>query len=134
MSIKRPCAVCGLEFKPVRNDAKTCSNTCRKRRAVGRLAYIAELPQVQQRARRALHQAIEDAIAIERVVRTARLERRKLGRRAVIKLAPLRIAPRRGGRHLRVTGIRHRWPERSATIGVLDVKETSNGYRRSDHL
>jgi hypothetical protein len=49
---------------------------------------------VQQLARRALHQAIEDAIAIERVVRTARRERRKLGWRAVVELAPLRRGPR----------------------------------------
>jgi len=43
------------------------------------------------------HQAIEDTIAIERVVRSARRERRKIGRRAVVKLAPLIRGPRRGG-------------------------------------
>jgi hypothetical protein len=87
-----------LVFKPTRFDARTCSDTCRQRlRRGGHTVYIENLPHVQKLARRALHQAIEDTIAIERVVRSARRERRKLGRRVVIKLAPLSQEPCRGG-------------------------------------
>src|SRR5260370_18824282 len=98
MFTKRPCAVCGLEFKPRRSDAKTCCDTCRKRLQRGQhLAYLREWPPARQRAREAIHQALADAIAVERVARAARRQRRIIGRRAVTKLAPLSRGPHRGG-------------------------------------
>jgi hypothetical protein len=98
MPMKRPCAVCGLTFQPTQYHAKVCCATCRQRlHRGGRLFYVEELPQVQQQARRALHQAIEDTIAIEKVVRAARRERRKIGRRMVRSLAPLTRGSSRGG-------------------------------------
>jgi hypothetical protein len=46
MATKRPCVVCGLEFMPIRNDGKTCSDTCRQRLPrVGHNVYIETLPQ-----------------------------------------------------------------------------------------
>jgi hypothetical protein len=102
---------CGLEFMPIRNDGKTCSDTCRQRLRRGRrFAYLAELPQAQQQARRALHQAIEGTIALERAIRAARRERRNIGRRAIVRLAPLRRGPQRGGGILHVmSGDRDRY-------------------------
>jgi uncharacterized protein YfaQ (DUF2300 family) len=92
------CCVCGLVFKPAQYHAKTCSSTCRQRlRRGGHLAYIADWPQARQQARRALHQALADVIIIERTVRAARRQRRKIVSRAVIKLAPLSKGPHRGG-------------------------------------
>ena len=95
---KRPCAVCGLEFKPHRSDAKTCCDTCRKRLQSGRrFDYLQSWPPARQAARLATHRALADAIAIERMVKAARRERRVLGRRMVRELAPLTRGPSRGG-------------------------------------
>src|SRR5258708_37787709 len=84
MSTKRPCVVCGLEFKPRRSDAKTCCDTCRKRLQRGQhLAYLREWPPARQRAREAIHLALADAIAVESVVRAPRRQRRKITSRTV---------------------------------------------------
>jgi hypothetical protein len=98
LAAKRPCLVCGSEFRPVRSDARCCTSTCRQRLHRGqRLAYLQDCPPAQQLARQTLHQAIEDTIAIEKVVRAARRERRMLARRMVRKLAPLTRGPSRSG-------------------------------------
>jgi hypothetical protein len=62
-----------------------------------RFAYLAKLPPAQQNARRAIHEALTDAIAIEKVVKAARRERRIISRRTVHTLAPLSRGPSRGG-------------------------------------
>jgi hypothetical protein len=97
MSAKRRCIVCGMEFVG-RSDSWCCTVTCRSRlHRGGRLAYLAELPQAQQQARRACHEAAEAILATERLVRAARRERRTISRRAVLKLAASTKGPSRGG-------------------------------------
>jgi hypothetical protein len=81
-----------------RADGWSCSVTCRSRlHRGGRLAYLAELFQAQQQARRACHEAAEAILATERLVRVARRERLTISRRAVLKLAPSTKGPQRGG-------------------------------------
>jgi len=59
--------------------------------------YLRDLPPAQQQARRALHDALDDATATEKAARAARRERRTISQRTVINLAPLDRAPHRGG-------------------------------------
>lgn len=74
----RPCTICGLYFRPVRLDARVCSDTCSKRktRGVPELAYLAALPPDQLREHQRIHQAVADAIEIGRWASSARREGR----------------------------------------------------------
>jgi hypothetical protein len=73
----RPCRVCGLEFRPVRFDALTCSDPCRKRRSRGEdLAYLATMLPDHARARRFVHEALISDIEIRKMVIASRKERR----------------------------------------------------------
>jgi hypothetical protein len=100
----RYCFGCGRddwvrEF--TRFDAKTCSGACRIRvmRDIEQghpLAYIDAMDdwtEAQKRARRSLHQAIDDMIAIEKMVRAARRERRRAATRAGKGGRPLHLKP-----------------------------------------
>jgi hypothetical protein len=72
---QRPCRVCGLDFRPVRFDALTCSDPCRKRRSRGQdLAYLAAMTPEHARARRFVHEALISDI--EKMVIASRRERR----------------------------------------------------------
>jgi predicted nucleic acid-binding Zn ribbon protein len=76
-SDRRPCRVCGLDFRPVRFDALTCSDPCRKRRSRGQdLAYLAAMAPDQARARRSVHEALISDIEIRKMVIASRRERR----------------------------------------------------------
>jgi hypothetical protein len=76
-SDRRPCRVCGLDFRPVRFDALTCSDPCRKRRSRGQdLAYLAAMPPEQARARRFVHEALISDIEMRKMVIASRRERR----------------------------------------------------------
>jgi hypothetical protein len=76
-SDRRPCRVCGLDFRPVRFDALTCSDPCRKRRSRGGdLAYLAAMTPELARARRFVHEALISEIEIRKMVIASRRERR----------------------------------------------------------
>jgi hypothetical protein len=76
---RKTCRACGETFHSCRIDAKTCSAQCRQDlHENGDLAYITALPSAQQIARRALHQAEDDEIAIERML----IDARRAGRKA----------------------------------------------------
>lgn len=82
-SDRRPCRVCGLDFRPVRFDALTCSDPCRKRRSRGQdLVYLAALAPDQARARRFVHEALISDIEIRKMVIASRRERRAEQKRA----------------------------------------------------
>ncbi len=79
----RPCRVCGREFTPVRNDALTCSSTCRQHRhRGGDLAYLARpgLTAKEKRERRKWHDAIAEDIRAQKIEKAAKLKRRELNR------------------------------------------------------
>jgi hypothetical protein len=92
-SDRRPCRVCGLDFRPVRFDALTCSDPCRKRRSRGQdLAYLAATAPDQARARRFVHEALISDIEIRKMVIASRRERRAEQKR-VRPVRPHLIAP-----------------------------------------
>jgi hypothetical protein len=92
------CQVCGLEFRSHRTDAKTCTTTCRQRLHRGHaFAYLTDLPPAQARARRAVHEAQADALDLERAVRAAYRERRRISRRTVRELPAMTPGLHRGG-------------------------------------
>jgi hypothetical protein len=99
----RPCRVCGLDFRPVRFDALTCSDPCRKRRSRGQdLAYLGAMPPDHARARRFLHEALISDIEIRKMVIASRRERRAEQKRSRPVQprplpAPLSAKPRGGG-------------------------------------
>jgi hypothetical protein len=89
-SDQRPCRVCGLDFRPVRFDALTCCDPCRKRRSRGQdLAYLEAMPPEQARARRFVHEALISDIEIRKMVIASRRERRAERRRA----RPIQLRP-----------------------------------------
>src|ERR1700678_2068522 len=86
----RPCRVCGLDFRPVRFDALTCSDPCRKRRSRGQdLAYLAAMTPDQARARRFVHEALISDIEIRKMVIATRREGRAERKRS----RPVQPAP-----------------------------------------
>jgi hypothetical protein len=92
-SDQRPCRVCGLDFRPVRFDALTCSDPCRKRRSRGQdLAYLAAMSPEQSRARGFLHEALISDIEIRKMVIASRRERRAERKRVLPAIQP-RPAP-----------------------------------------
>src|SRR5262249_34343082 len=77
-------------------DCRLCS--CRQRlHRCRRYDYLQVLPPVQRAARQTRHDTIEANIATERTLRAARRQRRTIGRRTVIKLAPVVKGLHRGG-------------------------------------
>jgi hypothetical protein len=92
-SDQRPCRVCGLDFRPVRFDALTCSDPCRKRRSRGQdLAYLAAMSSDQARARGFVHEALISEIEIRKMVLASRRERRADRKRILPTIQP-RPAP-----------------------------------------
>jgi len=90
----RFCRVCGQSFCPVRFDALTCSDTCRRRKSRGAdLAYLASLPPDQARARRMVHDADESTIFIARMAGASRREGRR-ERRGVPKVRRMKAVRR----------------------------------------
>src|SRR5271170_110484 len=93
-SDQRPCRVCGLDFRPVRFDALTCSDPCRKRRSRGQdLAYLAAMSPEQARARGFLHEALISDIEIRKMVIASRRERRAEQKRGLQVQPSPRPAP-----------------------------------------
>lgn len=94
-SDQRPCRVCGLDFRPVRFDALTCSDPCRKRRSRGQdLAYLAAMTPEQARARRFVHEALISEIEIRKMVIASRRERRADRKRSrPVQLRPVTDPP-----------------------------------------
>jgi hypothetical protein len=92
---QRPCRVCGLDFRPVRFDALTCSEPCRKRRSRGQdLAYLAAMTPEQGRARRFVHEALISDIEIRKMIIASRRERRADRKRSPpVQLRPLPAPP-----------------------------------------
>ena len=92
-SDQRPCRVCGLDFRPVRFDALTCSDPCRKRRSRGQdLAYLAAMSPDQARARGFVHEALISEIDIRKMVLASRRERSADRKRILPTIQP-RPAP-----------------------------------------
>jgi hypothetical protein len=68
----RYCRVCGREWRPIRFDAVTCTDTCRKRLSRGQsFAYLAGLTSKQQRSERRYHAAVDASIAAQKKVKAA---------------------------------------------------------------
>jgi hypothetical protein len=93
MSDMRPCRVCGLEWRPTRFDALTCTDACRQRLCRGQdLAYLKDWPPDVARARRFVHEAIRADIETRKVVAAMKRERRAAQkqhkRRARLELTP----------------------------------------------
>jgi hypothetical protein len=82
MSMKqRFCRVCGQPFRFVRFDSQVCTTTCGMRKIRGfDLAYLTELPPDQARARRSVHNAIDDEIFVMKLATTSQREGRKARR------------------------------------------------------
>jgi hypothetical protein len=107
MSDPRPCRVCGLEWRPARFDALTCTDACRQRLCRGQdLAYLKDWPPDVARARRFVHEAIVSDIETRKVVAAMKRERRaaqkQRNRRVQIELSPAApptapLKPRGGG-------------------------------------
>jgi hypothetical protein len=77
LSDERPCCVCGLEWRPKRFDAVTCSDACRKRlERGGYLAYLRDWPADRAQARMFLHDALKASIDTQKSVTATRRERR----------------------------------------------------------
>ena len=73
----RPCRVCGLEWRPTRFDALTCTDACRQRLCRGQdLTYLRGWPLDVARARRFVHEAIVADIETRKAVTAMRRERR----------------------------------------------------------
>ena len=73
----RPCRVCGLEWRPTRFDALTCTDACRQRLCRGQdLAYLKDWPPDVARARRFVHEATVSAIETRKAVAAMKRERR----------------------------------------------------------
>jgi hypothetical protein len=77
-----PCRVCGFEFTPSREDAVTCTSTCRQRLRKGQeFAYFEALTRKQQRIERDLHAALdagrEASRNLARLIREHSLESRQ---------------------------------------------------------
>jgi hypothetical protein len=99
--------VCGLEWRPTRFDALTCTDACRQRLCRGQdLAYLQDWPPDVARARRFVHDAIVADIETRKVVAAMKRERRadqkQRKRRTQLKFnrAPQPVAspkPRGGG-------------------------------------
>jgi hypothetical protein len=97
--------VCGLEWRPARFDALTCTDACRQRLCRGQdLAYLRDWPPDVARARRFVHEAIVSDIETRKAVAAMKRERRaaqKQGKRRVqLNLASLPATspkPRGGG-------------------------------------
>jgi hypothetical protein len=69
--------VCGLEWRPTRFDALTCTDACRQRLCRGQdLAYLKDWPPDVARARRFVHEAIVADIDTRKVVAAMKRERR----------------------------------------------------------
>jgi hypothetical protein len=93
-SDQRPCRVCGLDFRPVRFDALTCSDPCRKRRSRDQdLAYLAAMSPEQARARGFLHEALISDIEIRKMVIASRRERSAEQKRPPVQPRPASPAP-----------------------------------------
>jgi len=76
----------------VRFDALTCSTTCRIRKSRGfDLAYLATMPPDQARARRMIHNAVDDEIFVMRLATTSQREGRAT-RRNLLKVKRMKIA------------------------------------------
>ena len=105
MSDMRPCRVCGLEWRPTRFDALTCTDACRQRLCRGQdLAYLRDWSPDVARARRFVHEAIVADIETRKVVAAMKRERRaaqkQQTRRARLNPASLPVTtlkPRGGG-------------------------------------
>jgi hypothetical protein len=73
------CRVCGETFRPVRFDAITCTDTCRKRlQRGGAFAYLADLSPMERRAERKRHALHDQTIDSTRKVMAERRERLRL--------------------------------------------------------
>jgi hypothetical protein len=93
MSDLRACRVCGLEWRPARFDALTCTDACRQRLCRGQdLAYLKDWPPDVARARRFVHEATVSDIATRKVVAAMKRERRaaqkQRKRRVRLELSP----------------------------------------------
>ena len=69
--------MCGLEWRPTRFDALTCTDACRQRLCRGQdLAYLKDWPPDVARARRFVHEAVISDIETRKVVAAMKRERR----------------------------------------------------------
>jgi hypothetical protein len=78
----------------VRFDALTCSTTCRIRKSRDHdldLAYLATMPPDQARARRMIHNTVDDEIFIGRMAGASRREGRA-ARRGLPKVRRMKIS------------------------------------------
>jgi hypothetical protein len=104
-SAKRPCRVCGLEWRPIRFDALTCTDACRQRLCRGQdLAYLKDWPPDVARARRFVHEAIVFDIETAKAVAAMKRERRAAQKqqKSRVRLIPASLSvpstkPRGGG-------------------------------------
>jgi hypothetical protein len=84
--------VCGLEWRPTRFDALTCTDACRQRLCRGQdLAYLKDWPPDLARARRFVHEAIVSDIETRKAVAAMKRERRaaqKLRKRPIHLVDP----------------------------------------------
>ena len=105
----RPCRVCGLEWRPARFDALTCTDACRQRLCRGQdLAYLKDWPPDVARARRFVHEAIVSDIetrkvvaAMKRELRAAQKQRKRRVQLELSPAAPPAVSPKpRGGEGL----------------------------------
>jgi len=96
--------VCGLEWRPTRFDALTCTDACRQRLCRGQdLAYLTDWPPDVARARRFVHEAIVADIETRKAVTAMKRERRAVQKhqkrrgRPELKLPSLPATKPRGG-------------------------------------
>jgi hypothetical protein len=76
--MSRPCRVCGLMFTPPRFDARTCSDTCRKRLSRGHdLEYLAGLSAKERREHQSYHDKFDADLAEYRKLKVAEQKERR---------------------------------------------------------